>query len=44
VATASAAQVRRPIYTSAVSVWRNYKRELAPLAARLEAGGIPTDS
>jgi hypothetical protein len=44
VATASAAQVRRPIYTSAVSVWRNYKRELAPLAARLEAGGIPIDS
>jgi Sulfotransferase family/Tetratricopeptide repeat len=44
VATASAAQVRRPIYTSAVSVWRNYKRELAPLAARLEAGGIPADS
>jgi hypothetical protein len=27
-----------------VSVWRHYKRELAPLAARLEAGGIPADS
>ncbi len=39
VATASAAQVRRPIYAGAVSVWRHYERELAPLAARLEAGG-----
>jgi hypothetical protein len=44
VATASAAQVRRPIYASAVSVWRNYERELAPLAARLKAGGISIES
>jgi hypothetical protein len=44
VATASAAQVRRPIYSGAVSVWRNYERELTPLAARLRAGGIPTDA
>lgn len=43
VATASAAQVRRPIYTNAVSIWRNYQRELAPLAERLRAGGIATD-
>jgi len=40
VATASAVQVRRPIYSSAVSLWRHYERELAPLAARLEAGGL----
>ena len=44
VATASAAQVRRPIYTNAVSMWRYYQRELAPLAERLRAGGIATDS
>jgi len=43
VATASAAQVRSPIYSTAVSRWRNYQRELAPLEARLRAGGIPTD-
>jgi tetratricopeptide (TPR) repeat protein len=39
VATASAAQVRRPIYDSAVSLWRNYQG-LAPLIARLKAAGI----
>jgi len=42
-ATASAAQVRRPIYSSAVSIWRNYESQLAPLAARLKAGGIHTE-
>jgi Sulfotransferase family/Tetratricopeptide repeat len=40
VATASAAQVRRPIYGSAVSAWRHFERELAPLAARLKAAGV----
>jgi len=44
VATASAAQVRRPIYQSAVSLWRNYQRELGPLAERLRAGGIEVDA
>lgn len=44
VATASAAQVRRPIYRSAVSLWRNYQRELSPLAERLKAGGIEPDA
>ena len=38
--TASATQVRRPLYTSAVSQWRHYARQLAPLRARLEAAGI----
>jgi len=29
--TASSEQVRRPIYSSSVGVWRHYERELAPL-------------
>jgi len=44
VATASAAQVRRPIYSSAVSLWRNYEVQLQPLIARLKAAGIQLDS
>lgn len=35
-ATASAAQVRQPLYTSAVERWRKYENELAPLAELLE--------
>jgi tetratricopeptide (TPR) repeat protein len=42
VATASAAQVRRPIYSSAVNRWRYYERELQPLITRLRAAGIAT--
>ena len=38
--TASAAQVREPIYTSSVQKWRNYEAGLAPLKARLVAAGI----
>ncbi|WP_417490525.1 sulfotransferase [Maricaulis sp.] len=34
-ATASAAQVRQPLYSGAVGRWRRYERELAPLAAML---------
>lgn len=34
-ATASAAQVRQPLYASAVGRWRRYERELEPLAAML---------
>jgi hypothetical protein len=41
VATASAAQVRRPIYSSAVAQWRHYECELQPLIARLKAAGVP---
>jgi len=33
--TASAAQVRRPVYSSSVGKWRNYGAELQPLIARL---------
>jgi len=38
--TASAAQVRRPIYDTAVSQWRHYERELAPLREALAAAGV----
>jgi tetratricopeptide (TPR) repeat protein len=40
VRTASAAQVRQPIYRRAVARWKNYERELGPLFAMLpvEAG------
>jgi tetratricopeptide (TPR) repeat protein len=34
-ATASAVQVRRPIYTSSVGKWRHHAERLAPLRARL---------
>jgi tetratricopeptide (TPR) repeat protein len=40
--TASAAQVRRPIYDTSVSQWRHYERELAPLRALLDAAGVET--
>jgi tetratricopeptide (TPR) repeat protein len=43
VATASASQVRRPIYTSSVSLWRRYEAQLAPLSSRLLAAGIALD-
>jgi tetratricopeptide (TPR) repeat protein len=38
--TASASQVRRPLYDSSVSQWRSYETELAELKRRLEAAGI----
>ena len=36
VRTASLAQVRQPVYTSAVGRWKRYEKELAPLKAALE--------
>lgn len=39
-ATASAAQVRQPIYRSSVARWRCYERQLAPLAGKLREQGI----
>jgi tetratricopeptide (TPR) repeat protein len=39
-ATASAAQVRRPLYSSSVGLWRHYEAELAPLVARLVSAGL----
>ena len=41
--TASAAQVRQPMYRSSIGLWRKYERELAPLAARLRVAGIDID-
>jgi tetratricopeptide (TPR) repeat protein len=41
--TASAAQVRQPVYTSSVGMWRRYRRQLKPLAAQLVAAGVPLD-
>lgn len=40
--TASAVQVRRPIYDSSVSQWRHYEPQLAPLRALLDAAGVET--
>ena len=40
VTTASAVQVRRPLYDSAVSQWRNYARQLEPLRRQLLAADI----
>lgn len=36
VTSASAVQVRRPIYQTSVAKWRNYREHLAPLVAALE--------
>ena len=41
--TASASQVRRPIYTSALAQWRHYDAALEPLRLQLEAAGIACD-
>jgi tetratricopeptide (TPR) repeat protein len=38
--TASAAQVRRPLYATAVAQWRHYARQLEPLRQQLLAAGI----
>ncbi len=41
--TASAAQVRQPIYSSSVALWRRYQSQLAPLAAIFRGAGIDID-
>lgn len=38
--TASASQVRQPVYRSSVGKWRNYEQELLPLVDVLESAGI----
>jgi hypothetical protein len=38
--TASAVQIRRPIYDSSVSQWRHYETQLAGLRGQLAAAGI----
>jgi hypothetical protein len=40
--TASAMQVRRPVYQDSIGSWRRAEARLAPLKARLEAAGIET--
>jgi hypothetical protein len=35
VKTASNAQVRRPIYTDSVKLWKKYEKQLEPLAAAI---------
>lgn len=41
--TASAAQIRSPIYNSSVQRWREYEEQLAPLRKVLEENGINTN-
>ena len=41
--TASAVQVRQPIYDSSLSQWRHYQAQLAPLSRELSAGGMRVD-
>jgi hypothetical protein len=38
--TASAVQIRRPIYDSSVAQWRHYETQLSGLRRRLEAAGV----
>ncbi|MCE3285789.1 MAG: sulfotransferase family protein, partial [Steroidobacteraceae bacterium] len=40
VATASAVQVRRPLYASSIGRWRRYEAHLAPVFEILSAGGM----
>jgi tetratricopeptide (TPR) repeat protein len=44
VATASAVQVRRPIFSDAVGRWKHYALQLEPLRAQLEAAGVDADA
>lgn len=41
--TASAVQVRQPLYDSSLQHWRHFETQLAPLRARLEAAGIEVE-
>lgn len=41
VTTASAAQVRRPIYDTSIGLWRRYEKQLRPLTDELDSAGIP---
>jgi hypothetical protein len=41
--TASASQVRQPLYTSSIQRWRDYEQQLAPLAEKLREAGIQID-
>ena len=39
-ATASAAQVRQPVYTTSVGLWQRYDQQLQPLAEALRQNGL----
>jgi tetratricopeptide (TPR) repeat protein len=41
--TASASQIRRPIYRTSIGRWRPYRRQLTPLIEALRARGIALD-
>ena len=41
--TASAAQVRQPIYETSSGIWKNYRKRLEPLASGLRARGVELD-
>jgi tetratricopeptide (TPR) repeat protein len=41
--TASASQVREPLYRKSMARWRNYEEQLAPLKLKLEQAGILCD-
>jgi hypothetical protein len=43
VSTASAVQVRRPLYATSIGKWRHYEAQLAPLRDFLQASGIAVD-
>ena len=43
VATASAVQVRQPLYASSVGRWRRYRQHLQPLIDELRAAGVRLD-
>ncbi len=38
--TASASQIRQPIYKSSLKKWRNYEQQLAPLQQQLKQAGL----
>lgn len=42
-ATASAVQVRQPVYSSSVGLWRKYEKQLTPFANKLREHGIKID-
>lgn len=42
--TASAAQVRQPIYKSSLQLWRRYEQELQPLVQMLRDHGVTVDT
>ena len=41
--TASALQVRQPLYDTSIGRWRRYAEQLEPLRLQLEAAGIACD-